>query len=101
MTHVVATSSLPIVFEASDARPIHICRPDDLATFLAGLSAAQAAFVSGAGFSGKAHELVLLPDANGVAAAVLGVGRSCTHLSFGDLAFRLPEGAWRIEPGPG
>lgn len=99
MTYVVATSSLPIVFEAPDARPIHVCRPGDLATCLAGLAPAQAAFLSGAGFSGKAHELVLLPDANGVAAAVLGVGRTCTYLSFGDLPFRLPEGAWRIEPG--
>jgi leucyl aminopeptidase len=99
VTYVVTNSSLPIVSEAPAARPVHICRPDDLSAFLAGLPSAQAAFLSGAGFSGKAHELVLLPDANGVSAAVLGVGRNCTYLSFGDLPYRLPEGAWRIEPG--
>ncbi len=99
MTVIATTSSLPIVFEALAAKTVHICRPGGLDAFLAGLSSAQAAFLSGAGFSGKAHELVLLPDANGVAAAVLGVGRTCTYLSFGDLPYRLPEGVWQIEAG--
>ncbi len=99
LTYIVATSSLPVVFEAQAARIVHICRTGDLPAFLAGLPAAQAAFLKGAGFAAKAHELILLPDEGGVAAAVLGVGRHCTYLSFGDLPYRLPEGAWRIAPG--
>lgn len=98
MTHVVSISTLPVVFEAPSVRPVHLCRAEDVPAFLAGLPSAQAAFLSGAGFSGKAQELVLLPDATGVSGAVLGMGQTCSYQSFGDLAYRLPEGTWNIVP---
>jgi leucyl aminopeptidase len=99
VVHVVNVSSLPVVSEASDARPVHVVRQDALTSFLAGLPSAQAAYLSGAGFSAKAQELALIPDETGVCAAVLGLGKSSSHISFGDLAFRLPEGVWKFVPG--
>ena len=99
MAYVVNASSLPIVSEAPDARPIHVVPQDALASFMSGLPSAQAAFLSGTGFSAKAFELALIPDETGVCAAVLGLGKTSSHVSFGDLAFRLPEGVWKLIPG--
>ena len=42
---------------------------------------------------------MLLPGESGVEQAVIGLGADRTHLPFGDLAYRLPEGSWRLVPG--
>ena len=41
----------------------------------------------------------MLPDAEGVAAAVLGLGNDRSHRVFGDLAHRLPAGSWALQRG--
>ena len=74
--------------------------PGGLAATLAALPPAQAAFVQANGFSGVAQELVLLPGPEGLAGAILGLGRDRSPTAFGGLAFRLPEGTtWRLAPG--
>ena len=99
MTHVVNVSSLPVMADTTDARLIHVVRQGGLTEFMAGLPSAQAAYLSGIGFSARAQELALIPDETGVCAAVLGLGQASSHASFGDLAFRLPEGVWKLAPG--
>lgn len=99
MAFVLHPTILPIAKAGVAARPIHAVRPGESEAFLGGLTPAQAAFVAGSGFAFRAQELVLLPDADGVAAAVIGLGQDRSHLAFGDLAFRLPEGAWSLVPG--
>ena len=42
---------------------------------------------------------MLLPGPSGVTAAVLGLGTNQSHTAFGDLAHRLPAGAWALRPG--
>ena len=90
---------LPSVAGDAAASPVHAVRPGAVGEFLGSLPPAQAAFVRGSGFAARADELVLLPDAGGVAGAVLGLGADRTPFAFGSLAFRLPEGNWRIVAG--
>ncbi len=92
--------SLPVVSGDSAARPLYAVRPASLQALLQQLPPAQAAWLRAAGFTGGAQELLLLPDPEGIAGAVAGLGDDRTPFAFGDLAGRLPaDGAWRIEPG--
>ena len=63
------------------------------------LTTAQAAFVTGSGFTGKAGQVALVPGAAGVAGAVAGLGDDRSLWGHGGLPLALPEGAWRLEPG--
>jgi leucyl aminopeptidase len=67
---------------------------------MAALPPAQAAFLRAADFAGRVGELVLLPDAGGIAGAAFGLGDDRSPYVFGDLPLRLPAGtAWRLAPG--
>ncbi len=90
---------LPIEPVDTAARAVHAVRPAGLAALLDRLAPGQAAFVRAAGFGAKADELILLPGADGVAAAVFGLGGQSGPHVFGGLPYKLPEGLWRIEPG--
>ncbi len=91
--------ALPIATDGSKARPLSPVRPDGLAAFVAALTAPQAAYLQDVGFQARAQELVLLPGEAGVVGAVIGLGDDRTHLAFGDLAYRLPQGDWLLQPG--
>jgi leucyl aminopeptidase len=84
---------------AETSRPIHAVRPSDLDSFLAALPAPQSAYLSDIGFHARGGELALLPGADGVSAAVLGLGDDRSHAAFGDLAYRLPQGGWVLREG--
>lgn len=85
---------------AEASLPLFAVRPAGLAALLTGLPPAQQAFLTRLGFKGEAQELQFLPDASGVAGAVLGLGEDRSPHAFGNLAYRLPEGTkWRLEPG--
>ncbi len=92
-------AELPCAAESGSARTLRAVRPNGRDAFVAGLSQGQQAFLAAAGFEAKAQELLLLPDATDGATAVLGLGDEHGPYAFGDLAFRLPPGDWRIEPG--
>jgi leucyl aminopeptidase len=89
-----------LVENADAARPLHAVRPAGLAAFLDGLPATQSRFLRQLEFTAAAQELQFLPGDDGVAGAVLGLGDDVSPSAFGNLAFRLPEGApWRLHPG--
>jgi leucyl aminopeptidase len=89
-----------IVDSADGARPLHAVRPDGLAALLDALPSPQANWLRQVGFSAAAGELQLLPDASGLAGAVLGLGTDRSPYAFGALATRLPEGTtWRLQAG--
>ncbi|CAH2599579.1 Peptidase B [Rhodovastum atsumiense] len=92
---------LPVTTVDPTTRPVHAVRPGTLDAFLATRPPAEAAWLRGCGFTGRAQELVLLPGESGVVGAVLGLGGDHSPFAFGDLANRLPAdaGGWRIEPG--
>lgn len=82
------------------ALPLIAVRPAGLASVLAGLPPAQAAFAQANGFTAEAQDLVLLPGPEGLAGAILGLGVDRSPVAFGGLALRLPEGTtWRLAPG--
>lgn len=99
LTYDLGDQGLPCTEDAAGARLIHTVRPDSFETFASGLTSAQAAFLVGSGFTGRAHDMVLLPDDHGVAAAVIGLGRDRSHYAFGELAHRLPDGVWKLVAG--
>ena len=96
---VVAAGGAVSEGSGADVRQIRAVRPDEVAALMASLPAEQSAFLRGCGFTGRGDELVLLPGADGVALAVLGLGADRSPYAFGSLAFRLPEGVWRIAQG--
>ena len=86
---------------AMGALPLHAVRADGLTAFLGDLPAAVASFLRASGFSAKAGEFALLPGADGLAGAVVGLGQEDSPWAFGALARSLPPGtAWRMAPGP-
>jgi leucyl aminopeptidase len=95
----MSDQGLPFIGEAQHARLVHAIRPAGLEAWMAGLPAAQAAWLRGSEFRAKAHELRLLPGPDGVAGAVLGLGEARGPHAFGSLAFALPEGDWALAPG--
>jgi leucyl aminopeptidase len=92
-------TELPIAPLGAATRPVYAVRPAGLEALRAALPAMQAAYLRDTGFAAKPHELVLLPGADGIAGAVLGLGEDRSPHAFGELAYRLPLGAWRCEPG--
>ena len=89
-----------LVAGPAGALPLHAVRPDGLAELLKVLPAAQGAYLKATGFAAKKQELVLLPGAEGLAGAVLGLGSDYSPWAFGGIASRLPEGTtWALVPG--
>ena len=80
--------------EAVDTRPLHTATPGAMPD----LPAPQLAFLVASGFTGAAHQIGLLPSADGLAGAVLGLGHAAPHAhGFGSLAHGLPEGSeWHL-----
>lgn len=75
-------------------------RPDGLAAMLASLSPSNTALVHLQNFKAAAGEIVRLPGAAGLAAALLGLGNGPALHGFGAAAASLPAGTvWKIEPG--
>jgi leucyl aminopeptidase len=82
------------------ALPLHTVRPAALERFLAGLPAPQRAWLSATGFAAKTGELRLLPGAEGLCGAVLGLGEDRSPHVFGSLPAQLPEASvWRLASG--
>ena len=80
--------------------PVHVVRPDGLAGLLDRLPSAQAGFLRDSMFAAKWGEFRLLPGADGVVGAALGIGTDSSPFVYGSLPMQLPETiAWRLEPG--
>ena len=88
----------------SDAAPaplsLHAVRPAELADLLGRLPPPAASFLGASGFAAKSGETLLLPGAEGLAGAVLGLGEEEGPWPFGAAPFALPAGTlWRLAPG--
>jgi leucyl aminopeptidase len=92
---------LDCLIEPDDrALPLHTVRPPLLDTFLAGLPDNQRAWLRATGFAAKTGELRLLPGADGLCGAVLGLGDDRSPHVFGALPAQLPEASiWRLASG--
>ena len=91
---------LDCLTEDPAALPLHTVRPRALELFAASLPGAQKAWLAATEFTAKAGELRLLPGADGLMGAVLGLGEDQSPHVFGALPVELPEGsAWRLASG--
>ena len=64
------------------------------------LPSPAAAFLRASGFAGAAGQLMLVPGADGLLGAVLGLGTDRQPWAHGGLPMGLPAGtAWRLQPG--
>ncbi len=82
---------------ASVALPVFALRPADLDGFLS--TSPHKAFLQAGGFTAASGEIRLIPGEQGLSGAVFGLGDNRDPHVFGALAFGLPPGIWRIEPG--
>jgi leucyl aminopeptidase len=87
------------------ALTLHAVTPEALPGLLATLPEAQANFLRASRFAAKAQEVRLLPAAEGIGGAVLGLGADAAEAAspwaFGGAPFALPEGtSWRIQGAP-
>ncbi|MCQ8277114.1 leucyl aminopeptidase family protein [Acetobacteraceae bacterium KSS8] len=74
---------------AASARTVRAVRPDGLDSVLAALTPAQAAWVTASGFKASGGELLMLPGADGIDSALLGLGREGGPFAYGGLAAGL------------
>ncbi len=97
-------TALGFASDTGDARPLFLCRKDDVTDVLATLDAGARAFAEESGFKGKAGEVVLLPGTDGgITGALGGLGGSKDakrgRLLAATLRGKLPDGLWRFETG--
>lgn len=83
-----------------DALPLYPVRPAGLDAFLASHDPSAVAFIRAQHFKAEAQSVVILPGANGLACAILGLGEDRSPAAFGGLATQLPPATiWRLMPG--
>jgi leucyl aminopeptidase len=86
---------------ASPTRPLHVLRPEDLASFMAGPGAHWAGWLTATGFEAGLGDLRLLPGADGsVVGAVAGFGsaqaRRRQRFGLAKAVAGLPAGDWSL-----
>jgi len=82
----------------SNPASVRLIRSSHLEDDLSALGADVRALVKRSGFSGRAGQVMTLPEGSG-ADGIAGVGQANDPQSFGPAAMQLAEGAWRLE-GP-
>ena len=91
-------TELPLASPGATTLPLMAVRPDQLPAFLESRTAPERAWLESQRFAAAAQELVVLPGPDGLAGAVLGLGRDTTPAAYGALATRLPaDTAWHLE----
>lgn len=77
--------------------PLYPLTTDQLPGFLASLTISSSAFLRASGFAAKPGEIALLPDSNGLAGAVIGIGTEASPWHFGGAPLALPAGSrWHL-----
>jgi leucyl aminopeptidase len=84
-----------LVKNARNAIPLHAVRSKDAKSFCQ-----RFAFLKAAGFSAKEGELRLIPGRGGIAAVVLGLGKSDDALALAAFSEQLPDGVYRLGEVP-
>jgi leucyl aminopeptidase len=84
-----------LVKNARNAIPLHAVRAKDAKAWCQ-----RVAFLKAAGFSAKEGELRLIPGRGGIAAAVLGLGKSEDALALAAFSEQLPDGIYRLGEVP-
>ncbi len=76
--------------------PLHVLLPGRFESWLAAQPAAVQAWANAQGFAGTPGSLLLLPGADGLAGAAIGVGDALDPAAYGHAPFGLPAGDWAV-----
>ena len=77
--------------------PLHALSAAQLPMFLAALPDASASFLRASGFAAKPGDIALIPGADGLNGAVIGIGREASPWNFGGAPWVLPAGSrWHL-----
>ena len=91
--------TLPTGFapDSTSALPLYVLDTTTFAAWRAGQSAAVAAYLQATGFTAAPGSVALVPGADGLAAAVIGVGERADAYSYAHAPFALPAGSvWQL-----
>lgn len=82
---------------SASSKPLYTVSALDLSAFLETLAEPAAAFLRASGFAAKPGDVALIPDADGLAGAAIGVGPIPSPWHFGTAPWVLPSGSrWHL-----
>ena len=83
--------------ERMSSLPLHALSAAQLPMFLAALPDASASFLRASGFAAKPGDFALIPGADGLNGAVIGIGKEALPWDFGGAPWALPAGSrWHL-----
>jgi leucyl aminopeptidase len=83
--------------ERMSSLPLHALSAAQLPMFLAALPDASASFLRASGFAAKPGDFALIPGADGLVGAVVGIGKEALPWDFGGAPWALPAGSrWHL-----
>jgi leucyl aminopeptidase len=83
--------------QAPSSLPLHRVSASNWPAFLANLPMASSNFLRASGFQAKPGEIALIPNADGLAGAVLGVAAPASPWDYGAAPWALPAGSrWHL-----
>ena len=83
--------------ERMSSLPLHALSAAQLPVFLAALPDASASFLRASGFAAKPGDIALIPGADGLNGAVVGIGKEASPWDFGGAPWALPAGSrWHL-----
>jgi leucyl aminopeptidase len=83
--------------ERMSSLPLHALSAAQLPMFLSALPVASADFLRASGFAAKPGDIALIPGADGLVGAVVGIGKEASPWDFGGAAWALPAGScWHL-----
>jgi leucyl aminopeptidase len=83
--------------ERMSSLPLHAINAAQLPMFLAALADASASFLRASGFGAKPGDFALIPGADGLVGAVVGIGTEASPWDFGGAPWALPAGSrWHL-----
>jgi leucyl aminopeptidase len=83
--------------ERISSLPLHAINAAQVPAFLTTLAPASSTFLRASGFSAKPGESALIPGADGLVSAVIGIGKEASPWDFGGAPWTLPAGSrWHL-----
>jgi len=83
--------------ERMSSLPMHALSAAQLPMFLSALPVASADFLRASGFAAKPGDTALIPGADGLVGAVVGIGKEASPWDFGGAPWALPAGSrWHL-----
>ncbi len=93
------SAALAYTGSSADARPLHVLERGQLAAWRERQPPAVQAWLDAQGFAAAPGSLLLLPGADGLAGAAIGIGDALDPYAYAHAPFGLPAGDWALASG--